>query len=173
MAPLGTIPSKTPANFEFSRGSPFPAVPGANLPGDGTRKECHGVVTLQFVLQPSQRSAIAAEAVPMLQVEGKERQSTSGPGTYGGKPIRRNHRKGLRLSLSTTYKKGEFREIAAKNICFWRVECDGLRAYRVRWLGGCQQRVFWLVSLAGRIFQSPIFRLFTDNSLFSPIIQTQ
>lgn len=38
-------------------------------------------------LSSSQRAAITPEVIPMLEAEAKERQATSGPGVYGGKPL--------------------------------------------------------------------------------------
>ena len=38
-------------------------------------------------LTSSQKAVIALEALPMLEAEARERQKTSEPGIYGGKPL--------------------------------------------------------------------------------------
>jgi len=38
-------------------------------------------------LSSGQRAALAAKVLPMLEVEARKRQATSGPGVYGGKPL--------------------------------------------------------------------------------------
>lgn len=65
-------------------------------------------------LTTSQRAAIAAESVPMLREEAKKRQATSGPGTYGGKPLMPKTAEAVSSNPDNNIQKGSARDIAAK-----------------------------------------------------------
>jgi hypothetical protein len=56
-------------------------------------------------LSPSQRAMIGAEYKPLAAKEAKERQATSAPGVYGGKPLSAQTHEGV---------KGRALEVAAK-----------------------------------------------------------
>jgi hypothetical protein len=61
-------------------------------------------------LSESQRAMVAEKLMPQLEAEARERQSTSGPGILGGKPLPAN------LPEGVDNQKGEAREKAAEKL---------------------------------------------------------